>query len=174
MIFYAHEQVLNYCNCHSKTDQYYSNPFWKLEYHSCLWKNCSQCHFIWRYVPGTPGAPWSHQEVLAVKSKLYSIFDRWGGNYALKQIYNGNDPSTWRDVPNGAKMLRLGLTWASTSPSNKSHYINQKFYPCMSISMTVFLTNGCNRMIFSNILCFTTSFWSKQGKGDINENLKSR
>ena len=138
-------------------------------YHSYLWTNCSQCHFIWRYVPGTPGAPWSHQEVLAVKSKLYSIFDRWGGNYALKQIYNGNDPSTWRDVPNGAKMLRLGLTWASTSPSNKNHYRNQKLYPCISITMTVFLTNGSNRMIFSNILCFTTSFWSKQGKGDINE-----
>ena len=61
-----------------------------------------------RYVPGTPGAPWTHQEVLTVKSKLYSIFSGRGGYDALKQIY-GENPSTWMDVPNAAKMLRLGF-----------------------------------------------------------------
>ena len=61
-----------------------------------------------RYVPGTPGAPWTHQEVLIVKSKLYSIFSGRGGYDALKQIY-GENPSTWMDVPNAAKMLRLGF-----------------------------------------------------------------
>merc|ERR1719219_1466502 len=61
------------------------------------------------YVPGTPGAQWSREEVLAVKSKLYYIFGKWGGAEALKQIYNGTNPSTWMDVPNGAKMLRLGF-----------------------------------------------------------------
>ena len=66
--------------------------------------------YVFRYVPGTPGAPWSHQEVLAVKSKLYSIFGKWGANAAMRQIYDGNDPTTWMDVPNAAKMLRLGQT----------------------------------------------------------------
>jgi len=61
------------------------------------------------YVPGTPGATWSHQEVLAVKSKLYSIFGKWGANVAMRQIYDGNDPTTWMDEPNAAKMLRLGF-----------------------------------------------------------------
>jgi len=61
------------------------------------------------YVPGTPGAEWSRQEVLAVKSKLYFIFGKWGGAESLKQIYNGTNPSTWMDVPNAAKMLRLGF-----------------------------------------------------------------
>ena len=70
-----------------------------------------------RYVPGTPGAPWSHQEVLTVKSKLYSIFSGRGGYAALEQIY-GKPPSNpsnwmdfpnWMDVPNAAKMLRLGF-----------------------------------------------------------------
>jgi len=69
------------------------------------------------YVPGTPGAPWSHQEVLTVKSKLYSIFSGRGGYAALEQIY-GKPPSNpsnwmdfpnWMDVPNAAKMLRLGF-----------------------------------------------------------------
>ena len=70
-----------------------------------------------RYVPGTPGAPWTHQEVLTVKSKLYSIFSGRGGYAALEQIYgkwqsnpsNWKDFPNWMDVPNAAKMLRLGF-----------------------------------------------------------------
>ena len=65
------------------------------------------------YVPGTPGAPWSDNEIIIIKSKLYSIFDRNGGHNALKQIYGkkSNAPFkwTWSDVPNAPKMLRLGF-----------------------------------------------------------------
>ena len=61
------------------------------------------------YVPGEPGAPWSKEEVLAVKAKLNAIFAKRGGEDALKEIYNGQNPSTWMDRPNAAKMLRLGF-----------------------------------------------------------------
>ena len=61
------------------------------------------------YVPGTPGAPWSFEEVLIVKAKLYSTFSQFGGFDALKQIYNGKSPATFSDVPDTAKMLRLAF-----------------------------------------------------------------
>ena len=51
------------------------------------------------YVPGTPGAPWTKEEVLIVKSKLFSIFHAWGGDNALLDINNGNRTFTWMDVP---------------------------------------------------------------------------
>ena len=43
-----------------------------------------------QYVPGTPGAPWSDEEMIIVKAKLYSVFNRGGGGRALKQIYGQN------------------------------------------------------------------------------------
>ena len=62
------------------------------------------------YVPGTPGAPWSREEVLTVKSKLFAIFNN-GALEALAQLYgswDGHD-ANWQDMPNAAKMLRLGF-----------------------------------------------------------------
>ena len=73
---------------------------------------------IQEYVPGTPGAPWTEEEAFIVKAKLYAIFHRDGGHYALKQMYddyktvyadaNGNMRSR-RTAPNAAKVLRLGF-----------------------------------------------------------------
>ena len=61
------------------------------------------------YVPGTPGAAWSKQEVLTVKSKLYSVFAN-GGWEALNQLYEGKPHNaTWMDVPTVGKVLRLGF-----------------------------------------------------------------
>ena len=65
--------------------------------------------FAQQYVPGTPGAPWSEEEMSIVKAKLYSIFNRGGGWKALKQIYGENKGWDWTDEPNAAKMLRLGF-----------------------------------------------------------------
>jgi hypothetical protein len=68
---------------------------------------CIECQ---EYVPGNPGAPWTLQELLTVKSKLYSIFDEKGGYIAMLELYNGTNPGvSWMDVPNEAKMLRLGF-----------------------------------------------------------------
>ena len=61
------------------------------------------------YVPGTPGAPWTKEEVLIVKSKLYSLFHRYGADNALLDINNGNRTFTWMDVPDEGKVLRLGF-----------------------------------------------------------------
>lgn len=63
------------------------------------------------YVPGTPGAPWSLEETLVVKAKLYSVFNQHGGYEALKQMV-GDQP--WlqgfrSDAPDQAKMLRLAF-----------------------------------------------------------------
>ena len=60
------------------------------------------------YVPGTPGAKWTADEMIIVKSKLNSIFDQYGGFKALDQIYEKN-PATWQDVPDAPKALRLGF-----------------------------------------------------------------
>ena len=69
----------------------------------------SLCHSA-EYVPGTPGAAWSKQEVLTVKSKLYSVFAN-GGWEALNQLYEGKPAhnATWMDVPTVGKVLRLGF-----------------------------------------------------------------
>lgn len=62
------------------------------------------------YVPGNPGAQWSLHELLTVKSKLYSLFDGRGKFIAIEQLYNGTNPGVnWHDVPDEAKMLRLGF-----------------------------------------------------------------
>ena len=63
------------------------------------------------YVPGTPGAAWSKQEVLTVKSKLYSVFAN-GGFDALRQLYGEpEDPPyiAWMNKPDTGKVLRLGF-----------------------------------------------------------------
>ena len=63
-----------------------------------------------RYVPGTPGAPWTEEEMMTVKAKLYSIFNNGGGFKAMEELYGTSDNDvTWMDVPNAAKMLRLGF-----------------------------------------------------------------
>ena len=61
------------------------------------------------YVPGEPGAPWTREEVLAVKAKVNMIFGKWGGDNAVKELYNGQVPFSWVDVPNAAKMIRLAF-----------------------------------------------------------------
>ena len=63
--------------------------------------------FAQQYVPGTPGGPWSDEEMIIVKAKLYSVFNRGGGGRALKQIYGVKLGWNWTDIPNAAKMLRL-------------------------------------------------------------------
>ena len=63
--------------------------------------------FAQQYVPGNPGAPWSDEEMIIVKAKLYSVFNRGGGGRALKQIYGKTLGWNWTDKPNAAKMLRL-------------------------------------------------------------------
>ena len=71
-----------------------------------------QFHLIFAqpYVPGTPGATWTQDEMAIVKAKLYSMFSATGGADALKQIYNGHTPTQGKnDKPNAAKMLRLSF-----------------------------------------------------------------
>ena len=61
------------------------------------------------YIPGTPGGPWTEEELITVRSKLYAIFGN-GGYEAVKQLYGGVNPgANWMDVPNAPKMLRLGF-----------------------------------------------------------------
>ena len=61
------------------------------------------------YVPGTPGAPWTKEEVLIVKSKLFAIFNR-NGMRALDELYGGSSHGVdWHRAPNAPKMLRLGF-----------------------------------------------------------------
>ena len=60
------------------------------------------------YVPGNPGSAWSSEELIIVKSKLFSIFNHNGGYKALDQIYEKN-PAGWIDVPDAPKALRLGF-----------------------------------------------------------------
>eukprot|EP00927_Polykrikos_kofoidii_P074379 TRINITY_DN70365_c0_g1_i1.p1 TRINITY_DN70365_c0_g1~~TRINITY_DN70365_c0_g1_i1.p1 ORF type:complete len:716 (+),score=97.82 TRINITY_DN70365_c0_g1_i1:89-2236(+) len=63
------------------------------------------------YVPGTPGAAWSQEEVFIVKAKLWRMFFA-GGNYDLmnKLHPNGHDFWAWADFLRPApKMLRLGF-----------------------------------------------------------------
>ena len=62
------------------------------------------------YVPGTPGALWTQEEALIVKAKLYAIFHKHGGHYALKQMYDDYKMDFQSvDVPDVAKVLRLGF-----------------------------------------------------------------
>ena len=61
-----------------------------------------------KYVPGTPGAAWTEEEMVIVKAKLYSIFDSSGGFKAVNQL-PGNPHADWREDPDAAKMLRLAF-----------------------------------------------------------------
>ena len=60
------------------------------------------------YVPGEPGGPWTMEELLIVKAKLYVLFSNEDGRNSLKEL-NGRDSSWGGDEPNEAKMLRLGF-----------------------------------------------------------------
>ena len=64
------------------------------------------------YVPGEAGAEWTKDELLIVKAKLYRIFS--GGGFDAVEELNGLESGppnrvTWSDVPDAAKMLRLGF-----------------------------------------------------------------
>ena len=61
-----------------------------------------------KYVPGTPGASWSFEEMLIVKAKLYSVFSKNGGYKALRTIY-GENMGNWVSVPTEPKYLRFAF-----------------------------------------------------------------
>ena len=61
------------------------------------------------YVPGTPGAPWSMEEILVVKAKLYSIFSVGGGLDAMNRGKGDDYVKKGHTIPNAAKLLRLGF-----------------------------------------------------------------
>ena len=76
------------------------------------------------YVPGTPGASWSEEEIMIVKAKLQAIFRRNGGYDALHQLYPDGSPGPWESgsfnfssngigmwqiIPDAPKVLRLGF-----------------------------------------------------------------
>ena len=67
------------------------------------------------YIPGEPGAPWTEEEVLIVKSKLFSVFNFEGGKWALNQVYSDvfkmcdGEEDIYTRLPNAAKFLRLGF-----------------------------------------------------------------
>lgn len=56
------------------------------------------------YIPGEQGAPWTMEELLIVKAKLYAIFDRWGE--VSRQL---GITVSWTDGPQAPKFLRLGF-----------------------------------------------------------------
>ena len=60
------------------------------------------------YVPGEPGGPWTMEELLIVKAKLYVLFSNGDGRQSLKEL-NGRDSSWGGDEPSAPKMLRLGF-----------------------------------------------------------------
>jgi len=60
------------------------------------------------YVPGCPGAPWSEQEVLAVKAKLKRVLFIGGGAATMRELHPEHRHS-WRQLPSASKILRLGF-----------------------------------------------------------------
>ena len=67
-----------------------------------------------KYVPGTPGAPWTVQEVEVYKSKLFDIMRRGGGRSTvakLKDVFPDEWPKQYSKArePNGPKFLRLAF-----------------------------------------------------------------
>ena len=76
----------------------------------------SLCHGA-TYKPGEPGAPWTKQEMLTIKAKLYTLFMQDGGSNAVdefriikklkaKNVLKGRKNSR---VPDAPKMLRLSF-----------------------------------------------------------------
>ena len=61
------------------------------------------------YVPGTPGAPWSMDEVLAVKAKLYGIFSTRGQSFTAGAVPRPQPFEKWFLWASAAKALRLGF-----------------------------------------------------------------
>ena len=113
-------------------------------------------------MPGTPGAPWSHQEVLAVKSKLYSIFGRWGGNDALKQIYDINCTRFCKFLLNGQYLSAIQITCGKTSRilaplHGAAMTINNVVqYPCTSRGRHELMWFACHgRMTLLPIIIYT-------------------
>ena len=60
------------------------------------------------YQPGTPGAPWSEEEMLIVKAKMQDIFRRGGGFDAVRTI-RPDHSGRWSRIPDAPKFLRLGF-----------------------------------------------------------------
>ena len=67
------------------------------------------------YTPGTPGAAWSQDELLAVKAKLRKVLQLGGGpairaaHKALGLPASASQHLHWGNLPNAAKMLRLSF-----------------------------------------------------------------
>ena len=70
------------------------------------------------YVPGTPGAPWSESEVLAVKAKIRMTFAMGGYNAIRDALLALGEPSDainnstiywWGTYPSAPKLLRLAF-----------------------------------------------------------------
>ena len=60
------------------------------------------------YVPGTPGAAWTPEEVLAVKAKLWLSYARpWGLTSQANTALGTTDPGDNGGGYNAAKVLRL-------------------------------------------------------------------
>jgi len=63
-----------------------------------------------RYVPGQPGAPWTDEEALTVKAKLWRLFAVGESKALYDKIAPGNDKVGWQDAFRPAsKMMRLGF-----------------------------------------------------------------
>ena len=60
------------------------------------------------YVPGTPGGPWSEDEVLIVKSKIHTIING-NGCRAMRQLFGQFWDCRSSIGPDAAKFIRLGF-----------------------------------------------------------------
>ena len=60
------------------------------------------------YVPGTPGGPWTEDEVLIVKSKIHAIIFR-NGCWPVRQLFGQDFPCHAPDNPDAPKFIRLGF-----------------------------------------------------------------
>jgi len=66
------------------------------------------------YVPGQPGGPWTLEQALIVKAKLYKMFSNGGGTSAYREL-SDEDLGDFKDmdatgsVLNAPKVLRLGF-----------------------------------------------------------------
>jgi len=73
------------------------------------------------YTPGTPGAPWSAQEVLTVKAKLWRMFST---NEAKKMVYEGTPASPGHDSDIYNHVVGMFVT---TAPKT----LRQAFHDCL-------------------------------------------
>ena len=75
------------------------------------------------YVPGSPGAPWSQEELLTVRSKLWRLYAKksflsnlWKKGYVPNDLPEPNDSIDIKFFP--AKVLRLRYYLGSVSLSD--------------------------------------------------------